>query len=210
MENSEKDIRTIFKENLNRYLVESGVSQRDLATYMGVAASTMNEWVKGRKIPRMNKIDKLCEFFHVTRTDLLDAHDNSHKAVKIPVVGRVVAGIPIEAITDVQGYEEIPSDMADTGRFFALRVKGDSMAPRISSGDVVIVRKQSDVESGDVAIVLVNGNEATIKQVKKGKDGIMLIGYNVAVYQPHFYSNKDIQTLPVSIIGKVVELRAKF
>lgn len=76
-------------------------------------------------------------------------------------------------------------------------------------GDVVIVRRQDDVESGDVAIVLVNGNEATVKRVKKQEDGITLIATNTSVYEPHYYSNKEIEELPVRILGKVVELRGK-
>lgn len=76
-------------------------------------------------------------------------------------------------------------------------------------GDVVIVRRQDDVESGDIAIVLVNGNEATVKRVKKQEDGITLIATNTSVYEPHYYSNKEIEELPVRILGKVVELRGK-
>ena len=83
------------------------------------------------------------------------------------------------------------------------------MEPRMLDGDVVIVRRQDDVDSGDVAIVLVNGNEATVKRIKKQEDGITLIATNTCVYEPHFYSNKEIQSLPVQILGKVVELRGK-
>ena len=76
-------------------------------------------------------------------------------------------------------------------------------------GDVVIVKRQDDVESGDIAIILVNGNEATVKRVKKQTDGITLIATNTSVYEPHFYSNKEIKKLPVQILGKAVELRGK-
>ena len=93
--------------------------------------------------------------------------------------------------------------------YFALQVKGDSMQPKMDAGDVVIVRKQSDVGHGDTAIVLVNGSEATIKRVLKQEAGIMLAPNNPA-YETKFYSNKEIADLPVVILGKVVELRAKF
>ena len=83
------------------------------------------------------------------------------------------------------------------------------MSPRMLEGDVVIVRKQSDIESGDVAILLVNGDEATCKQVKKSPEGITLIGFNTLVYTPTFYSNREIEQLPVQVIGKVVEFRGK-
>ena len=113
------------------------------------------------------------------------------------------------AIEDIIDYEEIPHSMAKSGDYFALQIKGDSMEPRIKEGDVVIVRKQPDVESGEVAIVLVNGDEATIKKVQKFNGGINLVPSNPA-YEVKTYSNDDIESLPVSIIGKVVELRAKF
>ena len=128
---------------------------------------------------------------------------------RIPVLGKVVAGIPLDAIEDIIDYEEIPHSMAKSGEFFALQIKGDSMEPRIKEGDVVIVRKQPDVESGEVAIVLVNGDEATIKKVQKFNGGINLVPSNPA-YEVKTYSKDDIESLPVSIIGKVVELRAKF
>ena len=92
--------------------------------------------------------------------------------------------------------------------YFGLQIKGDSMEPKISSGDIVIVRKQPDVESGEVAVVLVNGDDATVKKVKKSAAGITLIANNPA-YDPLFYSNEDIEKLPVVILGRVVELRAR-
>ncbi|MCI7194333.1 LexA family protein [Acidaminococcus fermentans] len=132
------------------------------------------------------------------------------RGVRIPVLGRVVAGIPIEAITDIIDYEEIPAQMAKSGTYFALQVKGRSMEPTLHEGDVVIVRQQPEVENGEIAIVLVNGNDATVKEVKEGPDGLTLIGHNVGVYSPHFYTREQIRDLPIRVIGKVVELRRKF
>ena len=90
-----------------------------------------------------------------------------------------------------------------------MRVKGSSMEPRIREGDVVIVRKQEDVNTGDTAVVLVNGDSATVKRIKKEPGGISLIPNNPA-YDVKFYSNAEIITTPVTIIGRVVELRGKF
>lgn len=160
----------------------------------------------------------MANYFGIEKSDLVEdktkkdndkSLSNGSRAhgIKIPILGRVVAGIPIEAITDIDGYEEITADMASRGDFFALRIQGHSMEPRIEDGEIVIVKQQEDVECGDVAIVLVNGDEATCKQVKKSPEGITLIGFNPVVYPPHFYSNKEIETLPVNVIGKVVELR---
>ena len=129
---------------------------------------------------------------------------------RIPVLGKVVAGVPINAVTDISGFEEIPEQMGRAGEFFALEIKGRSMEPTLHEGDVVIVRQQPEVENGEIAIVLINGDEATVKEVKEGPDGLTLIGHNVGVYSPHFYTREQIQDLPIRIIGKVVELRRKF
>lgn len=129
-------------------------------------------------------------------------------AIRVPVLGRVAAGIPLDAVEEIMGYEDISSVRYSSGEYFGLEIKGQSMEPKISDGDVVIVRKQSDVDSGDIAVVLVNGDAATVKKIKKSQQGVTLIPNNPA-YEPIYYSNKEIESLPVSIIGKVVELRAK-
>ena len=131
------------------------------------------------------------------------------RAVTINVLGRVAAGIPLEAIEDIIDTEEISEEMAKTGEFFGLQINGDSMEPKFSKGDVVIVRKQDDAESGDIVIAMVNGDDATCKRLKKYQEGIALISTNPA-YDPMYFSNKEIEEKPVHIIGKVVELRAKF
>lgn len=123
----------------------------------------------------------------------------------IPVYSRVAAGIPLEASGEIVDAEEIPIALARAGDYFGLRVQGDSMEPKISSGDTVIVRKQEDAESGELVVVLVNGNDATLKKLQ---NGIMLISSNPA-YDPIIYTAEDIKRLPVQIVGKVVELRAK-
>ncbi|WP_298676450.1 XRE family transcriptional regulator [uncultured Megasphaera sp.] len=137
------------------------------------------------------------------------ACDKKQQGVKIPVLGSIIAGIPVDAIQDIIDWEEIPREMATTGEFFGLKVKGHSMEPRILEGDVVIVKRQADVESGKVAVVLINGNEAMLKRVKKQENGITLIANNISVYAPHFYTNDEIEKLPVHILGEVVELRGK-
>lgn len=130
------------------------------------------------------------------------------QGVKIPVFGNVAAGIPISAITDIEDYEEIPADMAACGEYCALKIKGNSMEPMMLQGDTVIIKVQEDVNDGEIAVVLINGDDATCKKIKKTPEGVMLISLNAA-YEPMFYNNKSIEELPVRIFGKVVELRRK-
>ncbi len=137
------------------------------------------------------------------------AESVANKGVKIPVLGSVAAGIPIEMITDIVDWEEIPQAMAKSGEFFGLKIKGDSMSPRIAEGDTVIVRKQDDAESGDIVIATVNGYEATCKRLMKYQDKISLISFN-PLYKPMDFTNAEVLSKPVRILGKVVENRQKY
>lgn len=135
--------------------------------------------------------------------------EKQKKGVTINVVGRVAAGLPIEAIENIIDTEEITEDLARTGNFFGLQIHGDSMIPNICDGDIVIVRQQEDAETGDIVIATVNGTDATCKRLRKYKDGIELIANN-PTYEPLDFSNQEIIEKPVRIIGKVIELRRKF
>lgn len=202
-------------ERLKELRLKFGLTQKQLAEILGVDRTAVVKYETNRNGPSSETLEQLADYFGVT-VDYLLGRDTSSEAVssstngiKIPVLGDVAAGIPIEAITDIIDYEEIPESMALAGEYFGLRVKGRSMEPQMVEGDVVIVRKQHDVESNDIAVVLVNGESATVKRVKKWEDGIVLIPFN-PLYDPMYYSTDEISSLPVSIIGKVVELRRKF
>ena len=193
-----------------------GMTMKEVADKVGVSEATISRWESG-EISNMRRgaISALAKALNISPNEIMEweapASHQSHrkKGVRIPVLGYVVAGIPIEAIEDIIDYEEIDEELARTGDFFALQVRGESMEPVLYEDDVVIVRKQPTADTGDIAIVLINGDEATIKKIKRERDGVMLIGYNTAVYEPHFYSNEEIENLPVQILGKVIELRRK-
>ena len=171
----------------------------------------ISKWETGYQTPVIYTISCLAKVFNVS-IDYLNGNDvmqPKEKGVSIPVLGYVRAGIPIEAVEEILDYEEISQEMANKGYYFALSIKGDSMEPRITEGDVVIVRKQEIVENGELAVVLVNGNDATVKKFYMNDYGVNLISTNPA-YEPFTYSKKEVEELPVKVIGKVVELRAKF
>ncbi len=200
------------------------MTQSDLAQKLGYADKSMIAKIeKGLIDLPQSKILSFAEVLQISPGDLmgLDAVisssntqikpvsvDAKRHAVTIKVLGRVAAGIPIEAVEDVIDTEEITEELAKTGEFFGLQIHGDSMEPRMCEGDVVIVRQQDDADSGDTVIALINGDDATCKRLRKYKDGIELISNNPS-YSPMFFSNEDIVEKPVRIIGKVVELRGK-
>lgn len=200
----------------------NNISQQKLASMLNVHQTAISQWETGRTSPDIQTANTMAKLFNVTLDYLLGSEVSTKstptspksRATRIPVYGCVAAGIPIEAIdnfdsTDPDDWEEIDEHMSKDGEYFALRIKGDSMEPKMSSGDVVIVRKQPDAESGDIAIICINGDEATCKKIKKTPEGIMLISLNPA-YEPMFYSKKQVEELPLTILGRVVELRAKF
>lgn len=202
-------------ELLKRKRKELNLTMKQVADFVGVSEATVSRWESGN-IANMgrDKIALLSQILKITPGaiagyDLYQKEFNKKIGVKIPVLGLVRAGIPMDAVEYIIDYEEISENMARQGEYFGLQIKGDSMEPKISEGDVVIVRKQPDVESGEIAIVLVNGDEATIKKVQKFNGGINLIPSNSA-YDVITYTNEQIEKLPVRVLGKVVELRAKF
>ena len=185
------------------------MTQVELAKAVDLSRSYIGDIEKDRYNPSITTLRLIANATGVPLESLLSSADQrpAGRGIRIPVLGRVVAGVPIEAVEEILDYEEITPALAATGDFFALQVRGDSMQPKLEEGDIVIVKQQEDVESGDIAIVLVNGKDATIKQVKKLEGGIMLYGFNPDVYEPHFYSNQQIIDLPVRILGKVIESR---
>lgn len=140
--------------------------------------------------------------------------DSKPKAVKVPVLGHIKAGIPISAIEEIIDYEEIPETLAKKGQFFALTVKGDSMAPDIKNGDIAIFIAQPDVENGEIGAIIFNGdNEATLKRIYKDETGITLIPdnpNNQDEFKPTHYTNKEIKDIPITIAGKLMEVRKKY
>lgn len=188
-----------------------GKSQADLSRDLGYPATTVSEWFNALNYPRIDRIERMADYFGIEKSDLIEDHNMPQiKCVRIPVLGKVQAGIPVEAIQDIVDYEEISEDLNQTGEIFALKVRGESMEPKFTHGDVVIVRKQPNVESGQIGIVVINGQDAAIKRIARhDQGGISLISLNPS-YPPLYFTNAEIQSLPVEIIGRVVELRAKF
>lgn len=191
-----------------------GMTQGELGKKVNKGESTVRMWELGKSEPDNETLKILADLFNVTTDYLLGRDEKSPlpkqggRGVKIPVYGEIAAGIPIEAIEDIIDFEEITPEMAASGEYIALSVKGDSMAPRILEGDVVIIRRQETIESGEVAAVMVNGDSATLKRVRYADNGLWLLGNNPS-FQPIFYSKEECTSLPVRILGKMVEFRGK-
>lgn len=203
---------------------ELGITQKEVADFVGVSEATVSRWESGHidnmrrdRIAALSKILRLSPLaiMGIDDTDLSTRIPNmvpiDARTFRVPIVGRVAAGRPIVADEEIIGYEYIDNKYSKDGHeYFGLRIVGKSMEPTIMDGDIVIVRRQNYVENGEIAIVLIDGEEATAKEVKESADGITLIGHNTAVYTPHFYSAQEVKNLPVQIIGRVVQSIRKF
>ena len=177
------------------------LSLNDIAEYVGVNVSTVSRWENGIvKNINTEKQKRLSSLFEIDVEDYLKHHFFK------PVVGVVKAGYDYFAHQDIEGYEEVSKQDYDRGDYF-LRVKGDSMiGSRIYEDDLILVQKAQDVDSGELAIVIINGDEATVKRIIKKEDMLILESSNPK-YETRFFTPDEVETLPVQIIGKVLKVK---
>lgn len=197
-----------------------GYSQVDFADKIDVSKQTLYKYENNiiTNIPS-DKIEAIAHICKVSPAYIMgwvtEKDDNGIDTVPIesgyviPVLGRVAAGYGKEAVEEVIGQIEISPSMAAKGDYFGLLIKGDSMIPTLYDGDTVIVERTDDAESGDLVIALVNGSDATCKRLQKYAEGIALIPQN-PIYEPMRFTESEIDTTPVKILGKVIEMRRKF
>lgn len=210
-----------FSNRLNEAIRIRNIKPIELSVKTGIDKSKISSYMSGRYKAKQDGVYLLAEALNVSEAWLmgLDVPMNKNtnkkeKGVKVPVLGYIKAGIPIEAIEDIIDYEEIPETLAKKGKFFALKVKGDSMEPDIKNGDIAILLVQPDINSGEIGAVIFNGNnEATLKRIYKDETGITLIPDNLNNkdgFRPTHYTNKEIKEIPITIAGKLMEVRKKY
>jgi len=202
-----------FYDRVLRLCNQKGIAISNLGKEIGstLSSGTISRWKTGA-IPHRANLQAIADYFGVSVEYLLgeaEPESDHPRAYRVPVLGRVAAGLPLYAVEEILDWEELPLEWKKKGEYFGLQIQGDSMEPRICEGDVVIVRKQEQVENGEIAIVLVNGDSGTCKKVLWHDKGVTLISLN-ANYAPQFYTCDEVKSLPVTILGKVVELRGKF
>lgn len=189
---------------------ERKITLEKLAAGLNLSTTAIFQYEKGIREASYETLKNIADYFNVSIDYLLGNEEpKTHSMVRIPVLGTIPAGIPLEAIEDILDYEDISPAMLTGGKqYFALRIQGRSMFPKYLEGDIVIFQKQDYCESGEDCAVYVNGYDATFKKIKLNENGITLQPIN-SDYEPMFYNNEEIENLPVRIIGKAVEIRRK-
>lgn len=199
-------LKDIMSKNLKYYIERSGKNQTDIARELGIPEMTMSNWVKAKTYPRADKIQLLADYFGIYRSDLTEERISnlfsiSTKTIKVPILGTIACGNPIYAEENFRGYKEEIADIVPSGNVFYLEAKGDSMEPTIPNGAFVMIREQPDVEYGQIAAVLVNGDtEATLKRVKRQGEIVMLVPDNPA-HEPYIITKDN----PARIIGRAIK-----
>lgn len=207
-----------FSKNVKFLRNKHNLSQQQLAKKIEKDRTLIGHWETNNREPIVEDVLKLSNIFGVSVGDLLTKDlrvDNAElislnrDVVKIPVLGVITAGIPIEAQENIIEYVEIPKDWTNGGKkFFGLKISGDSMSPKYIEGDIVIFEQRNDCDNGNECAVMVNGYDATFKKVVKQEDGIILQPLNTT-YEINIYSKEQVESLPITILGVAKEIRRK-
>lgn len=192
---------------IKRLCKARGITIVKFETDCGLSHGYLRTLERQKSMPSIERVAKIADYFKVSKEYILGEEEpQTGVGVLIPLLGRVAAGVPISAVENIIGQEEITAQLAKTGEFFALRIKGNSMSPFIMDGDVVVVKQQNDAENGDIVIALVDGDDGVCKRFKRTDGGIMLISLN-SDYEPLIFTHAEIDSTPVEILGKVIEIR---
>ena len=203
-----------FQNRLKKAMNLRNIKQVELVEKTKIDKTLINKYLAGISNAKQDKLTILSEALNVNEVwlmgydismDPIQIHTN--EKIKIPLLGTVKAGYDYLAEENIVGYESI-DNVSDKENYYALQVTGDSMEPLFSDGDIAIIHKQDDFESGNTCIILINGDEATVKKVVRMEDGIDLIAMN-PYYPVRHFSKEDMKKIPVKIIGKVVESRKR-
>ena len=194
-------------ENIKRIRLEHGLSQSELGKIAGVSDKAVSTWELGLKTPRMGAVEKMANYFGITKSAIVDDAPMTSlqkpvvppgfmpmpEMVQVPLIGSIACGTPITAEQNIKSYVGVPAAWrAD----FAVECHGDSMAPTICDGDVVCIRSQPEVEQGQIAAVRI-GEEATLKHCYYQNGVVQLIADNPSVCPPMVYTGSDLDEIEV-------------
>lgn len=202
--------KEVMAKNINKYMKLNKISRNKMSEALGVSYSTLSDWVNAKTYPRIDKIEMMANYFGVSKSDLVEDKQtvDTVQITTAPVLSKVSAGMPMYSEENIVDYIYLPAHEVKAGKeVFGLVVEGDSMNQEFKEGDIVIVEKDSVVENGEIGVVMVNGYNATLKQVKYVQDSIVLMPKSDnPAHDPQIYNKDD----EVKIIGKVVGMHRKF
>lgn len=211
--NEKNEARMIFAQNLRQIADKKGITQSEIVLATGCSSATVSDWFNGKKYPRPNRMQRIADTLGVCISDLIERKPEGilpsnaipyNPTHRIPILGRISAGLPLYAEEHIEGYTY--TELNHGAEYFALRVHGDSMdALNIKEGYLVIVRRQDCVENGDIAIILVGDDEATMKRFYQEGDTVTLVPQSTnPEHMPQVY---NLKYTSIRILGRVVEVK---
>ena len=206
---ADSEERKVFSQNLRKYMDLKNVDRNKLASDLDVAYTTVQEWYMGTSYPRIDKISAIAKILGVSKSDLIE-DENSVFNVGIPILGKIPAGSPLEAVQELYTVDHLKPPKGwkhNVNNYFALRVSGDSMLPEYDDGDIVVFQKNTASYSGKDCCVLIDNDDATFKRVTKNNNGILLEPLNIhnsSGFLPLQLTEEDCVSRSVQILGVAV------
>lgn len=200
----ENNTNIIFADNLKHWLRIKGMSQVSLAAELEVSEAAVSHWCKGTKLPTIPKIKKICELLNIEMSDLTEERDKIKfkLSYNLPIFASASAGFGAYGNNEIIGYFPYNAKSEeDAAEMLCVMVEGDSMSPDINDGDMLIVRRQTSIDSGETAIVRIDEDIFFVKQVKYDTNSVTL--HSVNPYYPDKVF-KDKELLRVNVVGKVI------
>ena len=215
---NDRSSKTILAQNIRHYMEQNNKTRNDMCEALGVKYTTFTDWVNGKTYPRIDRIEQMADYFGIEKSALLEDPDRlpvgaipyqKQPTQPIPIVGAVSCGVPLLAEDNIEGYIDTPIQDITTGEtYFWLRAAGDSMRNvGIHEGDLLLIRQQNDVDSGDIAVVAINGDDATLKRVIKKENALILQPENPS-YETKIFVGEEMET--VHIRGRLMKLEKRF
>ena len=209
-----------FSKNLKYLRENKGYSLSRLAKDLKINQSTLSRWEAENNGATLDSAVDVARYFDVSLAELIGTDlklDNAELIDtvfngRIPILGSIKAGIPIEAQEDICGYIDIPKEWCKGGKkYFALKISGDSMETKYQDGDIVVIEQTTDVAkiNNKDCVVMVNPSDATFKHITITDDGIVLAPLNTSKYQLKFYTKEQVVSLPVIVLGVAIEKRTR-
>ena len=212
----DRSSKTILAKNIRHYMELNNKTRNEMCEALGVKYTTFTDWVNAKTYPRMERIEQIASYFGIGKAELLEERlpngaipYQKRPTLPIPIVGAVSCGMPLLAEDNIEGYIDTPSQDVTTGEiYFWLRARGDSMMNvGIHEGDMLLIRQQHDVDSGDIAVVSIDGDDATLKRIIKKENAIILQPENPA-YETKIFIGKEMTS--VHIRGRLMKLEKRF
>ena len=217
---SEFGNKNVFSKNIKRFMDVNNIDRQELADALNIKYSTLSDWINGNVYPRIDKIELIANYFNINKSSLIEdwifddgTEDKTIKIINnklvklVPILGKIPAGMPLEAIENeyTVDYETIPADWTKGNKkYFALKIQGNSMEPRYKDGSTVIFLKSNDCESGQDCCVRLNDGNVTFKRITKREDGILLSPLNMendTGFIPILFKYEDMENTPIEILG---------